>query len=113
MDQFLVDNRIRSHYIVIMKLPDFEWDDFKNVQNREKHGVSFYEAQYAFADTQRVIIEDLDHGGDEERFFCFGKVKGGVMTVRFTMRGGLIRIIGAGYWRKGKKIYEKENHIHR
>jgi hypothetical protein len=42
----------------------------------------------------------------------FGKVKGGVMTVRFTDREGRIRIIGAGYWRKGKKIYDKENHIH-
>ena len=95
-----------------MKIADFEWDAFKNAQNTEKHGVSFYEAQYAFADPQRVIIEDLDHGGDEDRFFCFGKVKGGVMTVRFTDREGRIRIIGAGYWRKGKRIYEKENHIY-
>ena len=54
-----------------------------------------------------------DFEWDEDRFFCFGKVKGGVMTVRFTYREGIIRIIGAGYWRKGKKIYEKENHIHR
>jgi uncharacterized protein len=107
-----VDNSMRSYYISAMKLPDFEWDDLKNAQNTEKHGVSFYEAQYAFADTQRVIIEDLDHGGDEDRFFCFGKVKGGVMTVRFTVRESRIRIIGAGYWRKGKKIYDQENHIH-
>jgi len=79
----------------------------------QKHGVSFYEAQYAFADPQRLIIEDLDHGGEEDRFFCLGKVKGGVMTVRFTVREGRIRIIGAGYWRKGKKIYDQENQIHR
>jgi hypothetical protein len=25
-------------------------------------------------------------------------------------RENMIRIFGAGYWRKGKKIYEKENH---
>ena len=111
--QCSVDNRMRLYYISIMKAPDFEWDDLKNIQNIEKHGVSFYEAQYAFADTQRVIIDDLDHGGDEDRFFCFGKVKGGVMTVRFTYRKGIVRIIGAGYWRKGKNIYEKENNIHR
>ena len=104
---------MRSYYIRTVKTPDFEWDDFKNAQNKEKHGVSFYEAQYAFAYTQRIIVEDLDHGGDEDRFFCFGKVKGGVMTVRFTDREGIIQIIGAGYWRKGKKIYEKENNIHR
>jgi uncharacterized protein len=41
---------MRSYYIDITKPPDFEWDDVKNSQNRQKHGVSFYEAQYAFAD---------------------------------------------------------------
>ena len=85
------------YYISIIKPPDFEWDDLKNAQNIEKHGVSFDEAQYAFADNQRVIIEDLDHGGDENCFFCLGNVKGGVMTVRFTIREGKIRIIETGY----------------
>lgn len=32
----MVDNSMRSYYIVIMKLPDFEWDDFKNAQNKGK-----------------------------------------------------------------------------
>ena len=48
----------------------FEWDDSKNSINQEKQGVSFYEAQFAFTDSHRIII-------------------------------------GAGYWRGGKKIYEK------
>ena len=60
----------------------------------------------------RVIIEDLNHSEKEERFFCLGKVKSGVMTVRFTERQGRIRIIGAGYWRKGRKIYDQKNQIH-
>jgi hypothetical protein len=34
------------------------------------------------------------------------------MTVRFTYRDGVIRTIGAGYWRKGKSIYERENKVH-
>ena len=34
------------------------------------------------------------------------------MTVRFTYREGVIRIFGAGYWRKGKQIYERKNKIH-
>lgn len=29
------------------------------------------------------------------------------MTVRFTYRNNKIRIIGAGYWRQGKKVYEE------
>jgi uncharacterized DUF497 family protein len=87
----------------------FEWDENKNAENQEKHGVAFSLAQYAFSDPHRVIAEDLAHSEDEIRYFCFGEVEGGILTVRFTYRGGVIRIIGAGYWRKGKAIYEREN----
>jgi len=91
----------------------FEWDPRKDVENQVKHGVSFIEAQYAFADSHRVIAEDLSHGDEEKRYYCFRRVAGGILTVRFTYRGGVIRIFGAGYWRKGKVIYERENKIHR
>ena len=67
--------------------------------------------QYAFADPYRVIAEDVAHSDQEQRYYCFGKVGGGVLTVRFTYREGVIRIIGAGYWRKGKVTYEQENSI--
>jgi uncharacterized DUF497 family protein len=89
--------------------PDFEWDELKDRQNRQKHGVSFMLGQQAFLDPKRVIAEDLDHSDQEKRYFCFGQVAGGVMTVRFTYRAGRIRIFGAGYWRKGKKIYDEQN----
>lgn len=94
-----------------MKKTRFEWDEAKDAENRKKHGVSFFLAQYAFADPHRVIAEDLAHSETEERFFCFGEVNGGILTVRFTYRGGVIRIYGAGYWRKGKTIYEHENQV--
>jgi len=90
----------------------FDWDIDKDAENQQKHGVSFSRAQYAFADPQRVIAKDITHSQTEERFYCFGKVDGGVLTVRFTYRASVIRIIGAGYWRKGKAIYERENKIH-
>ena len=89
--------------------PSFEWDAGKDRANRDKHGVSFADAQYAFHDPHRVIAEDLDHSDTERRYFCFGFVDGGVMTVRFTYRDGRVRIFGAGYWRKGKAIYEQQN----
>jgi uncharacterized DUF497 family protein len=89
----------------------FEWDDEKDADNRQKHGVAFSRAQLAFADLQRVIARDIAHSTTEERFYCFGMVDGGVLTVRFTYRASVIRIIGAGYWRKGKAIYERENQI--
>jgi uncharacterized DUF497 family protein len=91
----------------------FEWDAAKEQANVEKHGVSFSVAQYAFADTKRVILEDITHSSEQEkRYFCLGKVGDGVLTVRFTYRGGRIRIFGAGYWRKGKQIYDQQNHLH-
>ncbi len=91
---------------------DFEWDDNKDKTNQKKHGVSFSIAQLAFLDHQRIILKDLEHSSEEERFYCLGKVSEDILTVRFTYRSNKIRIFGAGYWRKGKKIYEKENKIH-
>ncbi len=94
------------------KKTHFEWDDTKNSENQKKHGVSFALAQYAFADRNRVILKDIAHSDEEDRFYCIGKVNEGILTVRFTYRKEMIRIIGAGYWRKGKKIYEKENKVY-
>jgi uncharacterized DUF497 family protein len=90
----------------------FDWDSDKDAENQQKHGVAFSRAQYAFADPQRVIAKDITHSQTEERFYCFGEVDGGVLTVRFTYRASVIRIFGAGYWRKGKAIYERDNKIH-
>ena len=47
----------------------------------------------------------------ERRYYCFGRVDAGVLTVRFAYRAGIIRIIGAGHWRKGKQIYDRENQV--
>jgi uncharacterized protein len=92
-----------------MKKASFEWDAVKDAENQKKHGVAFFFAQYAFADPNRVIAEDLAHSESEKRYFCFGEVNGEILTVRFTYRSGVIRIFGAGYWRKGKAIHEREN----
>jgi uncharacterized DUF497 family protein len=91
----------------------FDWDEEKDKENQAKHGVSFGLAQRAFLDPHRVIAEDLSHSTREDRFYCIGRVNDGIITVRFTYRGDVIRIYGAGYWRKGRKIYEEQNKIHR
>jgi uncharacterized protein len=97
----------------VKKLSDFEWDSDKDLINQRKHGVSFSTAQLAFMDHHRIILKDIDHSSDETRYYCLGLVGEGILTVRFTYRSDIIRIIGAGYWRKGKKIYERENKIYR
>jgi uncharacterized DUF497 family protein len=82
----------------------FEWDQGKNPQNQLKHGVAFGLAQLAFADPNRVIAEDLQHSVSEKCYYCFGKAAGGIMTIRFTYRENVIRILGAGYWRRGNNL---------
>lgn len=89
----------------------FEWDFDKDVENQRKHGVGFSLAQQAFLDPKRVIVGDLAHSESEERFYCLGTVGEEVLTVRFTYRDEVIRIIGAGYWRKGRRIYEQANQV--
>ena len=89
--------------------PSFEWDDEKDRSNIEKHGVEFSVAQKAFLDPHRIIAEDDAHSAIEKRYFCIGLVESEILTVRFTWREGRIRIFGAGYWRKGKQIYEEQN----
>jgi uncharacterized protein len=91
------------------KKASFEWDKDKNRENIRKHGVSFEEAQLAFFDPKRLIYEDITHSIDEQRYFCFGRIDNEVVTVRFTYRDEKIRVFGAGYWRKGKKIYCEVN----
>ena len=95
-----------------MKKATFEWDEEKDKENQSKHGISFLAAQQAFLDPHRVIAEDITHSNEENRYYCMGRVDEGVLTVRFTYRGNVIRIYGAGYWRKGRKTYEEQNKIY-
>lgn len=74
--------------------------------------MSFVQAQQAFADPSRILAEDLSHSTVEKRYYGFGVVGGGILTVRFTYRQHVIRIFGAGYWRKGRQLYARERQIH-
>ena len=91
----------------------FQWDDIKEKVNIEKHGVNFEIAKKAFFDTNRITTVDNGHSTETEtRYYCFGCVDKRIMTVRFTLREGRIRILGAGYWRKGRGFYEEKNGVH-
>jgi len=92
---------------------NFEWDPDKNAENIEKHGVSFEDARLAWLDPHRVTRADKRHSGSEERRFLYGRVGDGVLTVRYTRDGDTVRIIGAGYWRDGRDVYEQANTFRR
>ena len=80
-----------------MKLIGIEWDEAKNEINKREHkGLCFEDAQYVFADLER--IERLDrsesNASGEERWQTIGKV-GSVFFVVYTERGENKRIITA------------------
>lgn len=73
---------------------NFEWDDAKNAKNIAKHKISFEIAAHVFDDPDHVIIYDVKHSIDEDRFIAFGRV-GKVLVVVYTERKDAIRIISA------------------
>jgi len=72
----------------------FEWDEDKNIINKQKHKISFETAAYVFEDPQYIEIYDFEHSADEERYIAIGKV-GDVLFVVFTERGENVRLISA------------------
>ena len=74
---------------------DFEWDENKNRQNQQKHGISFEEAQEIF---NGIVFTAID-----ERFFEseIREISIGailcvfILTVAHTERLGKIRLISA------------------
>jgi len=93
-------------YIVFM---EFESDPAKEAKNLEKHGVDFSTIPAAFTDPKRILQPNRGHSSTESRFQCIGFDGIDVLTFTFTLRAGVVRVINAGYWRRGRKFYEKEN----
>jgi uncharacterized protein len=104
---YFIAEGIYSWYNKTVFSMKFEWDEDKNLANIGKHGISFEMALRVFLDPKRKIRFNTKHSSTEMRYYCIGMVGGRVLTVRFIIRGSKVRIIGAGYWREGRKFYEK------
>ena len=68
----------------------FEWDEEKNIINKEKHKISFETAAYVFEDPYYIEMFDFEHSVDEDRYIAIGKV-GDVLFVVFTERKQLMQ----------------------
>ena len=87
---------------------DFEWDPEKELLNIEKHGIDFSAAKLIW---DGPVFERIDHRHDygEVRLQAFGVLDDRVLTVIFTWRQQIRRIISA---RRAnfheKRLYEAE-----
>lgn len=91
-----------------METIKFEWDENKNAINRKKHNISFEEAKTVFYDDNALIIDDLEHSEQEERFIILGtSYKANLLVVCHCYRQSetVIRIISA---RKATKTETKQ-----
>ena len=79
-----------------MKLVGIEWDEEKNEINKRLHDLAFEDAQYVFADPERLERSDRSDGNTsgEFRIQTLGMV-GKVLFVVYTERGENKRIIMA------------------
>lgn len=85
----------------------FVWDDDKNKSNIRDHGVSFKEASSVFDDKEALIVDNIYHSFDEDRFLIIGRsYMKRVLFVCFCERqGDIIRLISA---RKAEKEEREE-----
>ena len=69
----------------------FEWDERKRRSNLGKHGLDFIDVSTVFE--APYIVVPSTHEGEEERFLAIGVFEGRVVTVVYTTRSEVIRII--------------------
>ena len=88
----------------------FEWDPAKAQANLEKHGVGFDEAATVFGDPLALLMPDLDHSEEEERFLLLGMSgRARLLVVAFAERPPRTRLISARpATREERKRYEAE-----
>ena len=87
----------------------FEWDPNKETINIKKHGVSFEQAAYVFADQFSLSMFDDEHSNQEDRWVILGKSNNEmILLVVHTFRNceneETVRIISA---RKATKNEER------
>jgi uncharacterized DUF497 family protein len=84
---------------------EFEFDLEKSINNKNKHGIDFYEAQILWQDPDRVEIPAK--GLDEPRYLLIAAFNDKLWSAIYTYRKDKIRIISVRRSRKNEKeIYE-------
>jgi uncharacterized DUF497 family protein len=76
-------------------LEGFDWDSGNSEKIWQRHGVRTVEAEQVILN-RPVVATDARHSELESRFTALGKTDPGrLLTVVFTMRGNLVRVISA------------------
>lgn len=74
---------------------EFEWDENKNNSNMQKHGIDFNDAKEVFKDQDSKSAPDLRKDYEEDRWKLIGKIYSSIISVIYTKRNNITRIISA------------------
>ncbi len=91
----------------------FEWDTTKEKNNIKKHGITFEQASYVFADPNALNKYDNEHSENEDRWILLGKLLNGTILIvvhTFKVIDGieLVRIISVRRaTKREKQAYQK------
>ncbi|MBW2604686.1 MAG: BrnT family toxin [Deltaproteobacteria bacterium] len=87
----------------------FQWDVGNIDKNLLKHQVRNWECEQIFFNAPLIILDDPKHPLSEKRWAAFGQTGAGrFLSIIFTKRGKLLRIISArDIYSKERKVYEK------
>ncbi len=88
----------------------FQWDAGNTDKNWERHAVTQGEAEQVFFNRPVLVAPDAKHSQVERRYAALGQTTDGrLLTVVFTVRDGLIRIISVrDMSRRERRVYEHE-----
>lgn len=84
----------------------FDWDEGNKNKNFQKHRISNNECEQVFFNEPLIILDDTKHSQKERRYAAFGFTdEDRKLTIIFTMRSNLIRIISARLMSKSEKTF--------
>ena len=96
-------------YKKVQECSGFQWDRHNIQKNWEKHKVSPVESEQTFFNRPLIIVKDVHHSQEKERFYALGKTdQDRRLFIAFTIRKKLVRAVSSrDMSKKERKIYEK------
>ncbi len=91
----------------LQKASGFQWDAGNAEKNWLSHQVRTSECEQAFFNQPLIVVADVAHSEQEERFFVLGQTDAGrEMFLVFTLRVDQIRVVSArDMSRNERKVY--------
>jgi len=87
------------------------WDPEESQSNRTKHGIDFEEAATVFRDPLLLVLPDLEHSQEEERWIALGQsIRQLLLVVVHTDDERTIRLISARQATpRERRLYEQQD----